>query len=87
MTIWKYILKPQSVQIVEMPEGSRILCAHSQCDEICIWVNVWPENTMQTRTIEVIATGEQFMEAPRDYIGTVKLENDRLIFHVFERTA
>lgn len=82
-TIWKYILNPKN-NIIEMPEGSTILCADSQLDEVCIWVEVNPKNKLVERELLVVGTGHEIKNNNVKYIGTAKIMQETIILHVFE---
>lgn len=83
-TIWKTILKPETVQRVVVPAGAEILCAREQYDDICIWYRCDPHAPKETRSIAVIRTGTA---APDDgrFLGTASLRGGALMFHMFER--
>jgi len=86
-TIWKYILNPEMLTI-NIPRGATILTAREQKEEICIWVEVDPNNMLETRTFEVYGTGHHISSGigvERKYIGSVSLHHGDLIFHVYEK--
>ena len=80
--IWKFILRPNSR--VEMPIGAKVLTAHEQRDEICLWAEVDPSAKKETRNFEVFGTGHAMPEGKRRYIGTVHMSGGAFVFHVFE---
>ena len=65
--------------------GTKLLSAHAQGEEICIWAEVDPdESRCDFRVLEVYATGEHFTyDESRKFLGTALLLNGRLVFHVF----
>jgi hypothetical protein len=83
-TIYKYPLKAEEWQLIEMPEGSKILCVQVQGGTPCIWVlcnNVLP---MTKRAIYIRATGGNCEGmCTEDYIGTYQMLGGALVFHVF----
>jgi len=87
-TIYKYQLDPMEKNVT-MPEGATILHVDSQRDEICIWAEVDTDKPLVTRVFEIYGTGH---EIPKDmgfvlkHLGSVKLHQDALIFHVYEST-
>ena len=90
MKIYKYTLEDQT-STVQMPEGAKVLSAHTQRESICIWALVDPSKPMTLRTFKVIGTGWDIEEAEfgqplthLEFIGTVLLSGGSLVFHVFE---
>lgn len=84
-TIWKYILKPDRIQTLELPSESTILSTSVENGHVCIWVRVNPDDkNREERCIEVIETGWNFSDnVQRIFLGTVQLRS--LVFHIFER--
>lgn len=85
--IWKYPLELGDDQIIAMPDGAQILTVQMQGSKLCLWALVDPEPELpqRMRSIEIIGTGNPFVEAPRVYIATVQVPP--FVWHVFERTA
>ena len=82
-TIWKYVLKTETNQIIEIPEGAKILSAGEQLNNICVWVNVDTEMPVVNRKFSIYGTGHLIPKDPGDFIGSVHLYNGTLIFHVY----
>jgi hypothetical protein len=86
-TIWKFQLKVEGEQIVEMPQGAQILCIQVQNGVPCIWAKVfdWVEIKKQ-RIFETIGTGQEIppRKQRREYIGTYQLMGGALVYHVYE---
>jgi hypothetical protein len=84
--IFKYTINPNKL-FYNMPEGAKILTAHEQNGDICVWAEVDSEQLkMEQREILVFGTGHSIPDEPRRYIGTAFLENGGLVFHVYEGT-
>lgn len=83
-TIWKFPLRVNDVQDIEMPRGATILHVNLQYNTICLWALVDPDATRERRLIAICGTGHS---APDDgrYIGSVMMMGGDLVFHVFER--
>lgn len=83
--IWKYPLQKETVQEVRMPVGAKILYCAMQNDVICLWALVNPENDKQLRTVAIFGTGHDIPHniTERDYYGTVLLNQDTLVLHIF----
>jgi hypothetical protein len=86
MTIWKYPLDVVDSQIVEVPEGAKILAVQAQGDVPCLWALVDPERPAETRTIHTYGTGhpvDDLAAMSSRYIGTYQIAGGKLVFHVF----
>ncbi len=83
--IWKYQLAT-GLNPVEMPGDARVLSAHGQRDEVCIWALVDPERPVETRRFWVLGTGHTTDPAVSlgAFIGTALLYGDSIVLHVFE---
>ena len=85
-TIYKYRLNyaSQGDGTVRMPKGAKILSAESQNDEIVIYALIDTNAEIIDRHIRVIPTGVTTNGLYDMYfIGTVKLYEGALMFHVF----
>lgn len=85
MTIWKYSLKADDVQEVEIPIGSKLLSVQTQNGIPCLWVLVYEKNTKEVRKVYTFGTGEplNFLPEALTFIGTYQMYNGELVFHVF----
>jgi hypothetical protein len=82
--IWKYKLSQNPA--IDMPKGAKVLSVKSQYNQLCIWALVDPVAVKETRFFEVHGTGYRINSSPNlKYVGTALIENDSLVFHVFER--
>ena len=80
--IWKYTLNP--LNTIELPVDAEILSVDEQNGEICMWVALTPEMDAYPRRFIIYATGDTIEFPVYKHIGTVKLNDGSLIFHVFE---
>lgn len=79
--IWKFVLAPwQPTQL--MPAGARLIHAHEQNGEVCVWAEVDPDAQRVLRNVMAVPTGGHPGE--RVYIGTVHLVESRLVFHIYD---
>lgn len=78
--IYKYELTPTGN--VSMPMGAEILCVKVQKLNPVIYAKVDPIAKMETRKFYIVPTGDPVPDA--FYIGTVLLNNDSLVFHIFD---
>ena len=84
-TIWKYTITP-SVLFYSMPEGSKILIAKEQNNEVCLWAEVDPNRPVEMRKIMIYGTGHPIPQEPQEYVGTAHLHNGALVLHVYVGT-
>lgn len=87
-SVWKFPLRLQSGrQDVLMPEGARVLCAHWQDSDLCVWALVdLGSKSYTSRGFIVAGTGHQIAtDEAGPYVGTVHVHT--LVFHVFEGVA
>lgn len=84
-TIYKYPLKIQDKQIVSMPIGAQILSVQVQGEVVCIWALVEPRLPKREIEFQMLGTGHDAGHINANYlhIGTVQLDNGKLVFHVF----
>lgn len=84
--IYKYQIYPNSTTIF-MPEDAQILCVKTQNGEPCLWALHSSDNSIPNlyKEIEVFPTGYYFNDEGLKYIDTFLIENDSLVFHVFQR--
>ena len=84
MTIWKYTLEVTDTQNIPMPKGSKILSVQAQENRPCIWALVNPNKELEPRRFEMYSTGHPLTFDSRDYLGTFQLDQEALVFHLFE---
>lgn len=83
IAVWKLTFDNDALRTT-LPAGAEILHVNTQKENICMWVEVDSEAPVKTRTFKIIGTGHKVPPGPRKYLGTVKLQNDTFIFHVYE---
>lgn len=84
-SIYKYKLKETNKQEIVIP-SSKILSVHSQREAIVVYALVDTDNSKDTKyEFRVYGTGHDVQEDIDDYnfLGTVKLADGYLMFHVF----
>lgn len=86
--IWKYTLKAETEQQLELPFGARILSVKEQGGFIVLYALVNPREVDKAiYSILVYGTGHTINVTANintyDFLDTVKMENGLLMFHVF----
>lgn len=82
--IWKYEIVADRPLVLHMPQGAIILAIKMQAGKPMMWAQVDPSSEKVPRTFMIIATGQPFDTARLCYIDTFVLDNDGLVFHVYE---
>jgi len=90
-TIWKFPFEIKDHVEIEMPKGAKPLCVKTQGDSLanliyrrsCLWCLVDPDNPKVTRSFELRGTGHTFDGSEGDYIGTLHMAEDQLVYHLF----
>ena len=72
-----------------MPVGAKIIHVGNQNNYVCIWAEVNSGNPCETRCFEIQLTGQPLggdgEDTYRAYLGTVLLNKDTFVAHVYER--
>lgn len=84
-TIHKYIIRPNSNSI-SLPENAEVLCIKLQNNQPFIWVLLNDSEPVIERFFGLFVTGENIRGnfKIKDYIGTVLMQQDSFVFHLFE---
>ena len=83
-TIWKYQILIEDYQSIDMPFGAEILSFKLQDNVPTIWALVEPTGEMVERRFRLAGTGHHINEGGIKYIGTIKMMDDKIIYHLFE---
>ena len=83
MTIWKFPLRIDDEQEIELPPESTLLSVHLQNGQPCLWALVEDRDRTSRRIIQMRGTGHNCEDAG-EFVGTFLIENDGLVFHVFD---
>jgi hypothetical protein len=98
-TIWKFEFEVDDNIEIEMPEYAAILYVDIQLQrqsgymdggppvkEVpCIWACVDTERPMVKRRFRLAGTGHPLPDGSLEHLGSFKMSQDRLVFHLFER--
>ena len=85
MRIYKYPMVITDKQTILMPKDAVILDIQIQDQQLVLWAIVNPGNEIEIRHFNIYGTGHEIdSEVSKQYIGTYKLFNGDLVFHVFE---
>ena len=83
-TVYKYQLKIDDLQSVNLPKGAKPLCVKIQNGDPCLWALVDPnESEVETVNIRTAGTGHPINEDVKDYLGTAIMYGGNLVFHFF----
>ena len=86
MQVWKYQLKLEDEQLVEIPGIYESLCVKLQHGNPCLWALVDPEQPKKKVKIYCVGTGHATKFRMEDviYIGTILINNEYIVLHFFE---
>lgn len=80
--VYKYPLKVEDEQELNLPFGAVVLSANFQGEALCIWALVdMDEDFVKKQIIYIHGTGHPIIEENSRFINTVFI--DSLVFHVF----
>lgn len=86
--VFKYQLSLGTHVLVPMHKGAELLTVQTQgrdhIQKICLWARIDTDQRMVMRQIDIHGTGYTIIELNKPYIGTVQLEDGRLVFHFFD---
>lgn len=83
--VYKYDIGLYDFTEITMPKGSEVLCVKLQYGKPQLWALVnTDEKRMEERTFRLAGTGHGIREDSLLYVGTVVMENDSLVLHLFE---
>ena len=82
--IWKYSLLIKDYNLIEMPFGAEILSFQLQYGVPTIWALVDPTLEKAERRFILVGTGHDIKERGLKYVGTIKMTDNNLVYHLFE---
>lgn len=83
--IWKFNVKTEDTQSIEMPVGAEILTVQMQGNYAFIWALVNTSAPRIKRKFEIFGTGHIVNNSvERRYIGTYQEMGGALVWHLFE---
>lgn len=82
-TIYKYPISiTQSFSYLQIPKNAIPLSVHEQNNQICLWAQVDPSQSIVNVPIHIVPTGETIPDyQDTKFIGTVHINH--LVFHIF----
>ena len=81
--VWKYDIPIQNNFTLKMPFEAEILHFGVQYGKAKLWVLIDPLEKKIERRFRLAGTGHEYIQEGLKYIGTIKIEDDTLIFHLF----
>lgn len=85
MRIWKWDLRIDDLQIIDMPLGAEILTVQTQGGQPRLWAACDETAPLRPRRIAMHETGHPINEHPGIYIAT--FQAGEFVLHVFEVTG
>lgn len=87
VVIYKYALPFSLTEVIEMPEGARVISVHEQYGLVTLWMLVDPAQPPAPRAFRVVATDEELAlddDERAEPIGSVHVAAGALVYHVLE---
>ena len=85
-TIYKYTLPNVGRNVLDLPDGAKVLTVQMQGHAACLWAQVEPHKPTGRRFFDVYGTGHDMPADPGDYVATIQMESGALVWHVFDST-
>lgn len=83
MTIWKYPLKIEPEQIIELPWEAELLTVQFQTGVLTLWAKLDERRNKRLMIIRIFRTGHPINSNRLNYIGTAQDPYSCLVWHVF----
>jgi hypothetical protein len=84
VTIWKYPLPSKPRFTIAIPRGAEYLTVQVQNGTTQLWALVDPDALKVPHTFRLMATGDESLTHPGQYIGTFQMEGGAIILHLFK---
>ena len=92
-TIWRFVLRIDDEQTLQMPMGAQILSVAKKDGELSLWARVQTNRTKEDRTILMRGTGHPYPTDPCRFLGTIvdtrEIEgagiSKTFVWHLFEK--
>jgi len=85
-SVWKFPVEAIQIQRLEVPKGSKVLSVDTQGEGVVVYALVSPAQTeKEYKEIRIYGTGHTIADDIDEctFLGTVKLQEETLVFHVF----
>lgn len=84
-SVWKFPLRVEDEQTIEVPVGTEPLKAEMQNGELCLWMLVDTDVSFCRKKVLVFGTGHKVNDTidRSDYVDSFMMHNGALVFHVF----
>lgn len=77
---------PGEISVKVRGEVARVLCAKNQRNRVAVYVEVHPDTSKVTELVLFRAhTGDRVDRKSWNYVGTVMLDDDSYVLHVYEK--
>jgi hypothetical protein len=86
-TIWKYNIEPETR--IEVPRQAKILSIQTQRGNPVMWMEVDTNEPKEKRLFLAFGTGHKLPDDMKHlhYVGSFQVENEMLVYHVYEVLA
>lgn len=84
MKVFKQVLDITGMQTIKLPIGFKILSLANQNENLCLWYLCDPEMENEEIEIFIFGTGHEVGNFTGQFLGTVLMHNNQLVWHVFK---
>jgi hypothetical protein len=85
VTVWKFDLRDDAENAIEMPRGAQVLSVQVQRGQPRLWALVDPTAPKVRRRFWICGTGTYAnTDGLGTFVDTIQLEGGALVFHVFD---
>lgn len=81
-TVHKFPLLPPFM--IQVPQDAKVIHVGMQFGAPQLWVEMDNSHPVSTRTFSVVGTDQQVPDHVGKHIGTIVVENDSVVLHVYE---
>lgn len=85
--VWKFELKLEGLQVVEMPLDAEILSVQPQGEKVCLWAFCDVAAQKAERIIVIVGTGHSAPDGYLVHLESFQMHDGQLVFHAFELTT
>jgi len=85
MRIYKYVLKAKDEQVIKIKGLAKVLSVAEQDNNIVLYAQVDDNPHEYALAVDIVGTGHEYA-FQKEFLGTVKLHDGAIMFHIFYST-
>lgn len=83
-TIWKFPLRIDDEQYIDMPRGSKMLSVQLQGNEPYLWAEVDDSYPVEPHLVVMMGTGHPKSHKADRFVDIFQMAGGSLVFHVYQ---